>query len=356
MISSRSQSRGSASDNPNSTRPASRFLGAYAVTLGLLAVILCALVTATDPHRYFFGSPFPEIWPNTRRDKVDLFRKYSSHGKVTGFIMGSSRTTLQLPEQADRDTGLRFFNASVYDAATDDYLGLYRLFREIQGAPPKMLIVGIDTVILRSGAEISEELTANYALISRLDANVTVPGHFAGLYAFYFRLQTLTDLGTSFRNLRSHPPPRYVFAGDGHLLGTRFSPYELDYNLGPGLKAFVAEYREFLGVSPQRVDRLRTLTREAAADGVQVVLWLTPLHPGLRAAIDRLPDVPTVEREARAIVSGIGARYGARVVDLSDPESFAGNPSMWLVSRPRERSRRWEGTGSPASSRSELKL
>lgn len=330
MITSDSHSRGSATDNTTSGTSAARFLSTFALTLAALAILLCSLVTVTDPHRYFFGGPFRQIWPNSRRDKITLFRKYSSQGKVTGLIMGSSRCAMQLPEQADSDTGLRFFNASVYNVVPDDYLALYRLFREIQGAPPKMLIVGIDSVILGSGAEISEELAANYALMSRLDRNVTVPGHFARLYGYYFRLQTFTDLGVSLRTLQWTRALRPMFAEDGHSLAAGNPRRELAYGLGPGLKTFVAEYREFEGVSPRRADRLRTLTREAAADGVRVVLWLTPLHPGLRAAIDRLPNIPRAEREARETVSSIGAQYGARVVDLSDPASFGGEPSTWL--------------------------
>ena len=86
-----------------------------------------AAVTATDPHRYLFGSPVPQIWPSTRRTKIELFRAYSARQKVTGLILGSSRSTLLLPEQADRLTGLRFFNAAVQSASTDDYLAFYRL-------------------------------------------------------------------------------------------------------------------------------------------------------------------------------------------------------------------------------------
>jgi hypothetical protein len=308
------------------------FLLSFAGTLALLVIALCAAVTATDPSRYFFGSPVPQIWPNTPRVKVELFRRYSMGGKVTGLLLGSSRCALLRPEQADRITGLRFFNASVYDASTDHYLAIYRLFRKIQAAPPKMLIVGLDTSLLSSGAKISEDLPANYALISQLDGGITLPWHFAKLYARYLRAQTFIDLWTSVKNWRSPKPPLEVFSPDGHIEGrnapdpAKHHPQDALNNMEP----ILANYRAFTAVSQARVERLRALLREASADNARILLWLTPVHPALRAAIAEIPGVPVKDRQARQMILDMAAEFHARIVDLSAPDSFGGQPSTWL--------------------------
>jgi hypothetical protein len=310
---------------------ARKFLWTFGGTLAALAILVCAAVTATDPSRYFFGSPVPQIWPNTPATKIELFRKYSMQKKVTGLLFGSSRCALLSPEQADRFTGLRFFNGSVYNGSTDHYLALYRAFRKIQGAPPKMLVLGMDTMLLSSGADVAEDLTANYLLSSELDEQLTVPWHFTKLYAHYFRMQTFFDLRTSIQNWRSPKPPLDRYFPDGHIeaakrLGDGASYHPTIQDMEP----ILVKYREFTAISEERVERLRALLQEASADGVQMLVWITPMHPALRAAIDHLQTVPAVEQRARQRIEDMAAQVHAQVVDLSSPESFGGDPSTWL--------------------------
>jgi hypothetical protein len=309
-----------------------RFLYTFAGVFATFAILVFAVVTATDPARYFFGSPVPQIWPDTPHVKVDLFRTYGAREKVTGLLMGSSRCAGLLPEQADRLTGLRFFNASVYDASTDHYLAMYRLFRKVQSAAPKMLVLGIDTVLLSSAAGVSEDLTANYPLSSQLDGTLTRPWHFARLYANYLRAQTFFDLKTSISNWIHPKPPLYGFSPDGYdgeQLGQAL-PQHVDFEaLVQGGDSFAERYFEFKAISELRVERLRLLLDEASADGVHVLLWITPVHPALRAAIDHLPAVTATEWHAREIIGEMASRYHARLVDLSLPESFGGDPSTW---------------------------
>ncbi|HTA31598.1 MAG TPA: hypothetical protein VK731_13985, partial [Candidatus Cybelea sp.] len=210
---------------------------------------------------------------------------------------------------------------------------IYRLFRKIQSVPPRMLVLGIDTVLLGSGAGISEDLDANYPLSSQLDPHLTVPWHFAKLYAHYLRLQTFFDLRTSIQNWMSPMPPLDIYFPDGHLEAR--SPEDplnegLQAALGNGMEPILVKYREFNAISGVRVERLRALLEEASADHVDILLWITPVHPALRAAIDRLPATPIAEQRARRIVQDMAPRFRARVVDLSSPESFGGDPTTWL--------------------------
>ncbi|HYA18254.1 MAG TPA: hypothetical protein VEF06_12345 [Bryobacteraceae bacterium] len=308
-----------------------RFLSAFAISLILLVLVLFAAVTATDPSRYFFGSPVPQIWPNNLRVKVEFFRKFAADGKVTGLLLGSSRCGILEPEQADRMTGLRFFNACVYDASTDSMLALYRFFRRPAG-PPEMIVVGIDTFLLRAGAEPSQDLKGNYELSRQLEPGLLPLWHYARLYPHYLRFQTFTDLGTSLRNWASPKPPIDRFRPDGSLMASVESPARGPAGISPPeIEKLMVQYRaEFQSLSPGRLDRLRSLLSEASADGARIVLWITPVHPALRAAIDRVPSLASAEREARRAIAQLAVLYRARLFDLSGPDSYGGDPAGWV--------------------------
>ncbi|MEP6716897.1 MAG: hypothetical protein ABJC09_15100 [Terriglobia bacterium] len=311
-----------------------RFLLVLASTACLLAAILLACVTFTDPSRYLFGSPVPQIRPNVTRKKIDLFQQYSAQRKVTGLMMGSSRSALLLPAEIDRATGLRFFNAAVDDPTTDQFLALYRLFRRIQGAPPKMLVIGYETPLLSQNSPVYPDMAASYELNAELDPHLIRLWHYVKLYARSLRTQTILDLHTSVTNWMSPHPPVSVYFPDGHAEGRNRFGEATNVNrrarLGEGLETLLDRYREFSGMSQERLARLRSLFEEASADGVRILIWFTPLHPALRAAIDRLPGVPEKERQSREAVQALAREFGGKVLDLSDPDSFDGDPTRWL--------------------------
>src|SRR5215469_2590179 len=277
------QDRGSKADNPSNDnangaerkRFAGRFLLSFAGTLVFLLVVLCGVVTATDPNRYFFGSPVPQIWPNPTRTKVELFREYTARQPVTGFLFGSSRSALLRPDQADRITGLRFFNATVYNSSTEHYLALYRLFRKIQPTPPKMLVVGMEPLLLSSGYSLPKDLSASYPLMSQLDAGLTIPWHYAKVYALYFRTETLIDLYTSLKNWRSPQVPLDKYFADGHIESA--DPANARHLLKEHFDAQLGLYRPFRGISDGHVESLRSFLREASADHTRILLWMTPM-------------------------------------------------------------------------------
>jgi len=303
------------------------------MTLVLLGAGLCALVTATDPHRVFFGSPIPQIFPNARRTKIDLFRAYSKQ-KVSGLILGTSTSAGLRPELADRLTGLRFFNASVNSGTTDDYLAFYRLFSHLQSVPPRAVVIGVDTVFLSSNIELSRDLSKQYDLSRELGTSTSLPMHYARLYWSYFNFKTFTDFRTSLSNWRSPEEPFYQYYPNGKLRPVKSDreilngTYDRRGHILDAMNSRLPLYRDFGSVSTARVGRLESLLQDASRDRAQVVLWFTPMHPELRAAVDQLQASPVID-QARKAVTALGIRYGARVVDLSRPESFGGGPSTW---------------------------
>lgn len=286
------------------------------------------MVTATDPNRYFFGGPVPQIWPNTTREKIQLFRAYSARGAVTGLLFGSSRSALIRSDLADSLTGLRFFNASCYDSSIENYLALYRLFRKTQPEPPKTLILGLEPELLSSTGEMPRDLVASYPLMSQIDSSLTLPWHYARVYALYFRTQTFIDLATSLKNWRSPKPPLDKYFADGHIESA--DPTLERHLVKERLQDDLVEYRDFHEISGAHVEHLRSLLREASADHVRILLWITPIHPLLRAAIDRLPEVPEELQRSRKLIMDMGSEFHTQTADLSAPESYGGDPSGWL--------------------------
>jgi hypothetical protein len=320
--------------------PGRRFLVVYGATLFSFALLTCVLVTLSDPNRYFFGGPVPQILVNTRRDKVDLFKAYSKKAKVSGLIFGSSRAGLFRPELVDQRSGLRFFNASVDTGTIDDYLAIYRLFSDLQSMPPREILIGVDTLYLSSQIPLEFGLSANYDLARHLDQNTNLLFHYAELYQHYFRLQTFVDFKESWDSWkrRGELHSRYEYDPDGRWrLATEDREIAKGtYNRGAALRTstevFLSQYRDFTSVSQLRMERLESLLREASRDGAHIVMWFTPMHPALRDRVEQLTGVTPIEHSAKEAVIQLGRRYGAPVVDLSQPESFGADPSTWYDS------------------------
>jgi len=233
-----------------------------------------------------------------------------------------------MPGQADRLTGLRFFNAAVFGATPEDYLAIYRLFNKIQGAPPKFMIVGIDTVSLRAGVPVAEDLSANYALMSQLEPTMPRPWLYAGLFAHYFRIQTFIDFQGSLTAWKSPKPPKDVFLSDGQMVETAA---HLGQPLNPaGIQIAMKEYYEFHSISRDRMNNLELLLQESAKNGTRVLIWFPPVHPNLAAVITTVPGLSRLETTARQQVAALAQTYQVPCIDLTELAAFNGDSNDWL--------------------------
>jgi hypothetical protein len=312
-----------------------RFLAFFGTALLLLALAHCLTYTAVDPNRFFFGSPFPQSTSSTRRDKLNLFVAYNAVRPVTGLILGSSRSMKLAPEHADRLTGLRFFNAGVFDSRPDDYLGMYRVLKDLHAAPRQVLI-GIDAESLSATETPGDvELRGNYSLMSHLGQKLPRPAHYGKLYLDSFKTLTLTRVAESVRLAIRPAEPVNFFHADGLWTSpkverqVREGTYDYRAELQASIPQIVAIYGSFHAISGDHVDCLESLLREASNDGARLVVWITPLHPELRSRLNQKPEAAAMERNSRAVIQQIAERYRARFFDFSEPLAYGPDLATW---------------------------
>ena len=90
-----------------------------------------------------------------------------------------------------------------------------------------------------------------------------------------------------------------------------------------------AKFDNFREVSPDLEQDLKLLLSEAAADKVQVVLWITPVHPEALDKIMSEPQACANFQNAEAHLIQLGAKFNLPVRDLIDSQTFGGDPNSW---------------------------
>jgi hypothetical protein len=311
------------------------FLKAFFLVLLALTILFFGVITLVDPNRYFFDSRFPQVTPNSRRTKIELFRKYNEQSPVSGFLFGGSNCLLLSPEKADSLTGLRFFNASVFNARPDDVLGMYQVFRDLHAAP-QLIVIGVNLIALSTNyPEVPEP---DFNLARHLQPGLSPVVYYARLYGKSFALQELTDLKDSVRLAVQPVEPMYHYYPDGYTdyvksdRQIREGTYDRSGEFGRLTSEYEAFYRGFNAISQPRMEAFEDLLATAEQNRSRVILWLTPLHPELRARVDQLPDAVRTEAAAADRVRRLSRQYGATLVDLSSPSSFHSTVSTWYDS------------------------
>jgi len=314
------------------------FGGTFLFTL--FSVVFCyfAIVTVVNPRRVFWGRAFPEVMPNSRALKLDLLEKYNRVGAVDLVVLGSSRSMKLSPDVLETLTGERTFNAGVFSAAPNDYLSLYRVMKQ-RGIVPKTLVIGLDPEALDPATLPAPDFDSNLELTSAL--NGTVPNlrekiwHWVLLYKKCLTPSYIQDIATSIWIRLKPRPPLFEFQPDGHeedrVLDTQIQSgvYPRADKLKRCEDSLEAKFDNFREVSPDLEQDLKLLLSEAAADKVQVVLWITPVHP---EALDKIMSEPQARanfQNAEAHLIQLGAKFNLPVRDLIDSQTFGGDPNSW---------------------------
>lgn len=321
-----------------------RFLAAVLGWVAVFALVYAAAMRLIDPRGQFGTHIFPTVTLDARSDKMALFRAYEARGPVQGLVLGSSRSMKIDPAALSRDSGLRFFNFTVDVARAEDYLALYRWTRA-QGAPLKRVLIGLDVEALHNDDVPIANLEHNPALMRALrgprggplgplaDAAATVRRYQSTFETSYFR-DALGSALTYFAHAQ-RGAPFMRFAADGYLHYPRWEAertrgtFDLSREIKACLPGYVSTYRDMTDLSVRRRGDLEALLREARADGVQVTLWITPLHPATAELLGAKTRYPEMLLRTRAYVAQLQRRYGVQVRDYSAPALYGGTPSGW---------------------------
>jgi hypothetical protein len=259
---------------------------------------------------------------------------YAATHHADGVILGSSRAAKLDPEDLSRRYGFDFFNMAVLGANAEDYLATWRLFVQREG-PAKIVFVGLD--IHAFGAnDIDAGLANNLTFLSAF--NGTRPSrlkrvrHTLRVVKSALNPEYLYDAGLALRGAISPPQVRFVFRSDGVLEYREWDRLVAagEFDRRRSIDECSARFRRrLLPVDPGRLKAVERMLREAKASHTRVIVWLTPFHPTLYAAMENDPRERRLLTAFRAIGERLATEYGVEVVDLSRIDSYQGDPDDW---------------------------
>ncbi|MCU0610177.1 MAG: hypothetical protein MUE60_00120, partial [Candidatus Eisenbacteria bacterium] len=264
-------------------------------TLVGLVVAYAAVAVIIDPRGIFSTGVFPVVVWDSRQEKMRLFSKFNEASPVECIVLGSSRAMKVSPQQVERETGLRTFNFCVDSARSEDYLAIYRW---VSSRSPRLktMLIGLDVEALHCDDEFDRRLTSNAQLMSGLD-DTAEPGPSTrscpalSLVSTVMSVPYARDMASSLRVLLSSSRPRNQLEDDGYLHYTEWEQARQrgSLDLAENIKASYEEYRRRFGgmsaLSPQRERMLRQLLHAARKDGLEVAVWITPIHPAVATYI-----------------------------------------------------------------------
>lgn len=325
-----------------------RFLAAFLAAMLALALLYLGLVRLVDPRGEFGTGLFPVVELDARAEKMRLFEAYLATGTPDGLVLGSSRAMKLSPSRLEAATGRRFFNFAVDNARAEDDLAIYRWVRQ-QHVAVKLLVIGLDVEALHPEDQPEPGLTRNDALMQALGPGgqalglqaATVPG--AGAVRRLkaakatFTVEYLSNVLRAVRLSRqpaSRRVPRMEFERDGYLRYPLWEreraagTFRFDQDLERCLAKYLARFQGMHELSARRQADLRQLIGEAQADGAQVLVFLTTLHPLTARYLEAHTSYAAV-RAATAAYQEQMAGQGVAAYDFSRPESYEGVPSGW---------------------------
>lgn len=284
----------------------------FAMTFVSQAGSALALNYVVDPRSEFGTDVFRPLTHDWH--KTDLFRAAVHEERIDAVILGSSRSW-GLPTSTLEEAGYdHAFNWAIGSAKARDLLTAYRSLVAAQG-PPELVVIGFEDWQLGDMHGTPLEVASPGA------------GKIAAALAKSLSWRYVRDsVKTIEYNVNGFPERVYAFDEDGNVRWERRENQMARgaFQLEPEVHALYNNGNEHYYDSVRRVPeapgQIEALVREARADGAEVILLLTPMHP-MGAAMLPADKYPARLAEARALAFAQCAE-GARVFDLTDPVSY----------------------------------
>ena len=223
------------------------------------------------------------------------------------------------------------FNFTANNSRAEDYLAIYR-WSASQGVGLTSLYVGVDVEALHDDAPAEPQLRHNDEL-SRALAGAPPPGPLDRLWDVVDRrhrtLRTL-HVGQSLVGLARLARGDQTWSALVASATPEQTRREFEQRLPACLDDYVGRFRTMRDLSPERRRQLERLLAAARADGVDVTLWVTPLHPLTTERLEQRTAYGRLLSQTVALLGDLGARYQARVFDFSSPARFDGSESDWI--------------------------
>lgn len=323
--------------DPNETTPSKDrlfcqvFLG---VTLGLF-VAIAATNFVVNPYAQYAPKVLQPLVQTSRAQKVELLDVCH---EPEGLILGSSRVLKFEPDYLQKQTGLTFFNAGVNYGKPEDFLALFRYWRDTRKNAPKMLIVGVDVIAFTDGLPPDARLLGNSSLACRVPEAISVSDRMQRWRELLSWQQSRMSLSSLKLHLSagSLPVPVESFRNDGLIVyhqreselkaGTYDFQSALDYTKNEHTEHLTS----FKHVSAKRRELFAELVSECKDSQTQLRVFLTPLHPELADHLLKHTNYSDRRDQVSRFLSSLATRHQFEFQDLSDVNAFAGDPTLFV--------------------------
>lgn len=310
--------------------PHRRFAGLF-FGLSLAGVILIlAFNILVDAHGVHMTGWLRPVVANHRLRKEFLLRQYQR--PIDLLVLGSSRAIAVDPAALEELTGLAGFNAAVGSAETQDYLAWLRLSIEVNGQPPRMVVLGIDEVAFANSRPVVEAFNGSDALLATLPEIGQTTRYLPFDEHDLSWGRTWDSLRSVYFALTGYPPDNEEFEANG--LGiyvakeAASSTGSLDHSAG--LLESMIDYRHrfesYSALDPDRVACFDRFLDLVAEHDIELVAFMTPMHPDFRRRIEG----ETVAAERRVAVRNLVrqrlAGRGWALHEATQPDDYGGDP------------------------------
>lgn len=322
--------------SPDLQNRSRRFVLLFSLSTVSLLGSVAVLNFCVDPSALYGPDAFTPVIQTSRAEKLRLLQQLPQ--QPDGLILGSSRVLKLEPSFIENETGLTFFNAGVNYARPEDHLAWIRYWIELYGQPPEFVILGIDPSSFDDAVAPDARLVAEHQLARELPDFLTLEDRLARWKA----LLSWRETKLSLRSLKTHwldggpPAPVEHYLPDGQIVydkreseikeGVYDFPAALEFNQGE----YLAKYQQFQSASERRMNCFQSTVRLCRAYQIELIVFVTPMHPELATYLDHHSDFEARRDEVIESAKKITLGNAFSFVDLSDIRSFDGDPDCFV--------------------------
>lgn len=305
---------------------------AFFVTALCLCSTIALLNFVVNPYGDYPGHRFPPLTWSSRQVKVELLRTQRAPEVL---ILGSSRAMKVPPQEIQRITGKRAFNASVDSARAEDWFAIYSYTRDALGIRVSELVLGIDIEAFRDHLEPDGRLLATPELRPYVPLSMRLQWYARSAQSLLSYVQLVDSVRSLHFSMTAYPAAPQSYDPDGVLhyveWERQIASGTFHARLEPPFDEYRARFKGFDALDSQRKAIFEELLEQAERDGARIRAFITPLHwrlvDDLRATrhFDELRNL-TIE-----YLRGVQARFPRfSVIDFTDVKTFGGDPAGFL--------------------------
>ena len=312
------------------------FAFAFVIALVLMIMLVAALNFIVNPMAQYTTKFFEPIVQTSRAQKVQL--ESALKRRPQGLVLGSSRVMKLEPDYLEQVTGKSFFNAGVNYGKPEDFLAWLRLYQSKYDGWPEIVVIGIDPSSLSREMKSDPRLMTTRELARQISDRISIKDRISvrtELLAWDHTKRSIKSLRYQLLK-KKLPEPVEHYREDGLLVydqreeEIREGTYDFESPLQYNQREYLPRYHAFGGLSEQRKQMLKEIAAGCQTNDSQLVIYLTPLHPDLRAFLVARCDYGEWLKRVVTCMYEISEEYDFDFHDFSQVKSFDGDSELFI--------------------------